>query len=405
MLRLFIFLFSLFSVLGATLQKIDNVEVYVDLTLGELKQKVDEVMKIPEAERNFNNTILAWEEIGTLFFSKVALLKCMENCESGFQKMCSSFNELITKKEVQQILLNFVEKTSSLTLSEKYYLRPFKRQGDDLPFTESFGKAKKQFDGKLTIVNWNVCFLPGQMPFLFGGIAPWEKRIDAAILLLKKVDADVICLQEVFERKAALRLYDALKDRYALFYYNISPRNLGLDPQNIGLCSGLFVASKYPVENPRFEKFEKVVQPYIDRGFFSFDIKGIKVVTTHLEATLEGIEEPAKARHCQLQQIIKQKPSIICGDLNIAWGKNEPAEILLKEVYADPYNENRVVCTFENCTHCDYGENQAQILDYFVISREVKCAVNTQVLPVCMPHRPLEALSDHHLQISTIELK
>lgn len=405
MFKIFAFLFLAFSTLSAEIApKIDNIEAYVDLSIAELKEKVEAIVNIPPHERNFANTILAWEELGTAFFTKAACLKFVDKGEKGFQKMCAGFHSLIEKNEVKELFASFIDR-GDFSPSEKYYLRPFKKVEGDLPFTESFGKAKKDCGDKLTVVNWNVCCLPGQMPLLFGGILPAEKRLDRIIFLLKKVDADVICLQEVFERKTALKLIEALKDDYHVFYYHMSPRNLGFNLQTVGLSSGLFVASKFPVNHPRFEKFAKVVQPYIERGFFSFEVQGIKLVTTHLEATLKGISDPEISRKEQIEQLLKCQPTIICGDLNIAWGKNEPAEVLLKDLYKDPYNEGRTTCTFANCTHCDYSDETPQILDYLLVSKTSPHKIKTEVLAVCGPKNALEAISDHHLQLSTIELK
>ena len=87
---------------------------------------------------------------------------------------------------------------------------------------------------------------------LFGGVLPWENRVDRIALFLKKSEADILFLQEVFSTTAGNQLYSKLKEQYAHFYLHIGPKISGFDAKNFGIPSGLFVASKYPLENPHF---------------------------------------------------------------------------------------------------------------------------------------------------------
>jgi len=80
---------------------------------------------------------------------------------------------------------------------------------------------------------------------LWGGVLPWELRIDGIVEQIKTQDPDVVCLQEVFDETAATALYEKLRDQYRHFYINIGPRNFGLHESSLGISSGLFVASKY----------------------------------------------------------------------------------------------------------------------------------------------------------------
>ncbi len=92
-------------------------------------------------------------------------------------------------------------------------------------------------------------------------MSPWRDRLGALTALIRSTNADVVCLQEVHPDDAIQELYHALKDQYSYFYGAIGPRFLGFDLSALGLPSGLFVASKYPVENPEFSLYKNVAFP------------------------------------------------------------------------------------------------------------------------------------------------
>jgi len=66
-------------------------------------------------------------------------------------------------------------------------------------------------------------------------------------------DIDVLCLQQVWERYWASNLIAQLKMKYAHFIYDVGDFSLGSNFCLFG--SGLFVASKYPVEAADFQTF------------------------------------------------------------------------------------------------------------------------------------------------------
>jgi endonuclease/exonuclease/phosphatase family metal-dependent hydrolase len=120
-----------------------------------------------------------------------------------------------------------------------------------------------------SILNFNVCFLPGKLSLLYGGMLPWKSRIQKIAAKINQIDADVVCLQEVFEGKSAQMLYEMMKDKYTHFYINIGPRTFGFTEGSAGLSSGLFIASKIKMENPEYIPFEKS-GIHMKRGFSLF---------------------------------------------------------------------------------------------------------------------------------------
>jgi hypothetical protein len=89
-----------------------------------------------------------------------------------------------------------------------------------------------------SLFSWNVCCVGGGYPVSDGGVMPWIDRIDAVGRKILETNADVNCLYETFDTKAAFMLYNQLKGAgYSHFYFNIGPKVMGAS-------SGIFVASK-----------------------------------------------------------------------------------------------------------------------------------------------------------------
>jgi len=171
-----------------------------------------------------------------------------------------------------------------------------------------------------TLLSWNVCCIPGFS--LESGVMPYPSRIERVAQRIIQESCDVVCLYEVFDNIAAGQMHKALAaSGYAHFYFNIGPRNLGLN-------SGLFVASKFAVQNPQFIPFKNNKQ--IERGAFSFDLlsaqsRFARVFTTHLHSseisTAPKAEEIAMRKE-QMERIIEELPkeeicTVIAGDLNL----------------------------------------------------------------------------------------
>jgi len=178
-------------------------------------------------------------------------------------------------------------------------------------------------DRTISIISWNICAPVGGYSITDGNVLPWRFRIDNLITVLKKKNASVICLYEVFDIQTAQILIDALKDCYHDFYYNIGPKILGLS-------SGLFVASKFKITNPKFSKFAKNIltgrAKYSNKGVFSFDIGNNRIYSTHMQhseipiaPTVEEINARNQEMHFILKEINanKRDVSIVTGDLNL----------------------------------------------------------------------------------------
>lgn len=184
-------------------------------------------------------------------------------------------------------------------------------------------------DRSFSIYSQNMCCVSGGYPITDGGVLPWPFRIDAIISKILEKDADVNCLYEIFDVKTAFYICKKLKEHgYNHFYFNIGSKA-------VGVSSGIFVASKYKMQNPEFSQFpqESLVgrTKNAAKGVFAFDLESRDGSFARVHAThLQHSEEPAfptleevEARRKQMQIIVDKMNTawdrcvVVTGDLNL----------------------------------------------------------------------------------------
>lgn len=181
----------------------------------------------------------------------------------------------------------------------------------------------------ISLLSWNVCCIGASLPITDGCVTPTSFRMEAIVESIIDVDADVTCLCEVFDVITARYFKEKLAEvGYSHFYSHIGPKA-------IGLSSGLFIASRYSVQNPAFAVFSQSHgwASYSRKGVFSFDINETpnrplaRIHVTHLQHS----DNPATpdlgeilSREHQLNElraiasrVNAELPQIITGDLNM----------------------------------------------------------------------------------------
>lgn len=195
------------------------------------------------------------------------------------------------------------------------------------------GEGKEELaKNKFTLLSWNICCVGAGYPISDGGVVPFRERIDRMIEKIKHENGDVACLYETFDFASTKALIEGLKKDYAHFYFNMGPRAIGVN-------SGIFVASKFPIEEAEFLPFPK--EDLVDRaqnsskGVFSFTVKGedqslARIYATHLQHSEEPEfpdEKEKGARENEMNMILSEIkehsteypdiPHILTGDLNL----------------------------------------------------------------------------------------
>jgi exonuclease III len=229
----------------------------------------------------------------------------------------SSFKQIsIANGWIEKIFLTYKALSNSLTAivtaPAGILLRATAIAVQNEPYLYFPGNALEKSPGRsFSLLSWNVCFVGGGYSITNGGVSPWSQRIDGVVEAIRAQDADVVCLYETFDTRSAFELHNRLKDQYAHFYFNIGPKA-------VGVSSGIFVASKFPIENPQFTPFTDAAlvgrTKNAEKGVFSFDLKDgessfARIHATHMQHSEEcdsPTPEEIEARDLEMEIILKQ---------------------------------------------------------------------------------------------------
>jgi endonuclease/exonuclease/phosphatase family metal-dependent hydrolase len=437
----------------------EEVALFTDDALKNFDQELTLFIEQPLQERNFSTVICKWSSIVGSLFAKGAILSFLPLIVDNVDVIAKGDQEMkkITQRaliamqdpKVLSLILAFLKKT----VEEPNHLESFQFYLIDLmlrsisnpsykedvaliqsqiskqvklPFSYIQGEKKDKALPKkksFTIANWNVCLFDANLSMLFGGVLPWKDRIDRICAKIKKLNPDILCLQEVFSQEAGNALVDQLKPYYAHFYTQIGPKPAGFSLETLGIPSGLFIASKYPLKNATFTPYVKGETPsYRGYGFFSADIysKNLLVghlISTHLQPGCSA--EDANYRIAQMRAIDTSlqnidAPTFLCGDFNIEKTSKE-AELFHPYEFSLYQGINWTCCELrdywwkakQNIENFSALPLVKEWLDYFFCFNKTKKhppRMQTEVQIVNDLSQPQDALSDHQLLLTKIEL-
>jgi hypothetical protein len=446
-MRFFIFLFvfpalllgEIGSQVGGIPVSAEEVTLYADHTIAQFEEAMTTFKNLSSSERNFQNTVVAWNIMMESVWAKTITLAVLSLAVSDDLVLFKAQRELLflmaklqgacRDLEALQIIKEFANSSQAkkLNAGEAYQLSTLLASGGVdwslkgmLPYTALKGKVDPVEKEEVTVLNWNVCFFPSSLSLLFGGVLPWEDRIEGVANQIIESKADIVCLQEMFSAQAGEKLYRLLEKEYAYFYINIGLKPFGFNSDEIGLSSGLFVASKVEVKNPQFIPFQKTptIRGY---GLFSIDISPIgNLITTHLNPGSDPVD--LEYRKEQIQEILtfietekKSHSTFLCGDLNIERNSSEYKEVI-EPKFNDPYFGKGWTCLELRNYWWKAGQNVEKFkalgfsyesIDYFICPKGKKnrCSVTTNLIQVNDPMHPEKALSDHQAMFSTLKLQ
>jgi endonuclease/exonuclease/phosphatase family metal-dependent hydrolase len=307
----------------------------------------------------------------------------------------------------------------TFTNFSKYFDKNYKKPMQQFIYHKGVALEKKITKKSFTILSFNVCFTPDDMPVFFGGMLPWKKRIDKVVAFIEKADPDVITLQEVFDKNAQDHLYKLLKNKYSHFYTHIGPWQFNGKITGLGFNCGLFVASKYPLKNPHFYPF-KNDNPHINRGVFTFDITSSnKIISSVFTTHLEPFKNGKNLRKKELLQVIhlmqksgqkSSQPIILCGDLNLSI---DEAKKFIPIYFENSLNIDELKITPNNFTHHDFTNKRLFLkptndkLDYFdyilILKNNVRTKIKTSIMNTFDINNLDNAISDHNAIFSKID--
>lgn len=273
-------------------------------------------------------------------------------------------------------------------------------------------------DRSFTLFSWNICCVPGGYSITDGDVFPWKERIDAIVDKVLEKDGDVNCFYELFDFHAAQYLKEKLKTAgYPHFFYNIGPLSLGVS-------SGFLIASKYKLENARFDPFPTAVLPgrsrFANKGVFGFDLVSSNTVfsrvyalhLSHSELPEFPTEEEVNARREQMQFVMNEVPLpqdrslIFTGDFNMDLPEYESSPWRRPFIRA----ESQEAPTWGGDAFCAaLSEKQASApltLDYTAFWEGTAQRIETEIVQTgyFADQYSREALSDHAGLFSRIQL-
>jgi endonuclease/exonuclease/phosphatase family metal-dependent hydrolase len=301
-------------------------------------------------------------------------------------------------------------------------------RGDSYHYLKGNREPITHSDRTFTLMNMNICFLPAELPLLFGGVASSAERVDKVASLVKEHEPDVLCLYEAHEVDSTYALYEALKDDYAYFYVDIGPDLMEFN-------SGLFVASKFAVKDVNFKPFQYLrMQSQINKGYFEFTILDddkplAKIYTTHLQPFRE--KSDVNIRIQELHELVKDihtehsevpyYPIILCGDFNIPWGTKEYVRSEIEETFYNDFGSKIDQINEDTRTYSALLGDQRwktvdktllkegssndyfEIVDYMLVFNKTdKMLIDTERIETFNTHFPGHAISDHHALMTTI---
>lgn len=253
----------------------------------------------------------------------------------------------------------------------------------------------------IKIASWNTFLLPR--------LAKKSNQKERAKMIgsyLLQQDYDVICLQEVFHKKALKIIKDSLKEKYPVF---VEANKSGLFKTSSGLITLLNskTISLSKCERKEFKKFKKHrgIDRYAKKGVQQVKYRNvITIFNTHMQST----EKPKakKVRGAQLD-VIKDFMSescygnnIIVGDLNIVKNSPEYDTLInkLNVIDVDAISQKKVTCNAvsNELNSNNENKNKEVILDYILIDKD-EPDMKLKNLKYKEVRVNNEVLSDHNL--------
>ncbi len=405
-----------------------------------------DLFKKASAKGNYDEAYEAWSDLCIRFFSLKLLFGQIQNlspdavlkttANSQFQKMLNLFRRRLQDKSILDTFTENGLAAAALTPLQREITEKILQSSLDAhhPSLKNLAKYErnnfdlKQFPAKsnppvdtLRVFTANILCFPDNLSYLYGGVSEWPERIDRIVAKIFETDADIVSLQEVWDPKVMRALVDLLKSKYCYFVYDAGNQFTTLKPQDIGINSGLFVASRFPLDFVSFTPFVRTIPPHASakrgalEGLFSLSGTEWAFVTTHMQ---HGSAPPmAEIRQEQLGLCIdllkiNRQNGFLMGDLNIDAFSTEFSNSRLAAEFAIPYLQGQTGLTPENATCTDYFNDLIrtppderskvkptyELLDYCAGFKGSNLAkpLSQEKIPLFSIEDPSAALSDHH---------
>jgi endonuclease/exonuclease/phosphatase family metal-dependent hydrolase len=167
---------------------------------------------------------------------------------------------------------------------------------------------------------------------IYRPIAFIQQRLPELASQIRRINPDIVCLQELFHHELQQQFYSLLDD---MFPYACGFAQKGL---KFRLANELITLSKFPIKNGNFFRFHDLALEehlFTNKGFYKMiiEIPGtVEIQLINIHMTAGGLRQHPEShvmeriRSRQIQQVIKQtpftSPVILAGDLNAGPGSS-----------------------------------------------------------------------------------
>jgi len=252
------------------------------------------------------------------------------------------------------------------------------------------------------VLSQNMYLRPGLIQHRHGD----NKRARFLKLLSLLPQYDVVCLQEMWYRRADLLIYAA---KVGLPYYAVSPKSLKTD-------GGLVILSRYPMVEKRFFLFKNGIFPdtMIRKGALAVRIvignSNLRVINLHAQSSYKKIDPDAhRVQLTQLRATLKwaglQPHTLVLGDFNLDGMQHDLSPIFVHYKNAVPstptslitfLNDKEIMSTAGMCKQCKARlttgmQTVPMQLDHAWITPDLKVsAFKTRSYPLLSDHAGLD---------------
>lgn len=283
-------------------------------------------------------------------------------------------------------------------------------------FSHARGEALERSisGGRIQIATLNCCGIFAGMSLDHGGVLPWKDRMDALIGQIERANADILCLQEIYDISLGERLVTRLKSSYAHFFLHSGPNCPGNH-------AGVAVLSKLAILSCAFLPFSNNDWS-LNRGALFLKVLPApgsaqpvaRVIATHLAHGRDDL--PRLAQMDEIRSVLPEDalPTVIAGDLNL--DRRGPNGAVMQQKLEDDFfflEDPPITCTNRmtaEWTGKDEGPEES--IDYIAFLQGKKHGgelENGRLIPSFEEdgHRRIQtqtARSDHHMIAATLKL-
>lgn len=208
-------------------------------------------------------------------------------------------------------------------------------------------------------------------------------RIDHLVSELIKLNADILCFQELIFIKRVIRISKIFeKLGYQTFFTPGKRINRG----------GLLFVSRYPIINSEYVKYQNQATPFsfqqtdrlLKKGYqkikLEIESKVVTLINTHLVSLYKTIS--SKEKRILLKQLaelmndltIEKERTIVAGDFNISFSENMYKDMDEKANLYDPLRDEDIITVSKENTQRKnfYKIRKDTRLDYILLSKDLK---------------------------------